>query len=338
MNNNLLFYRKYYETDSLYDLKDINDTIFKSKIEPIEKIKESNSDFKLFTTYPGLLIGSGYGHDYKNPDNDDLTDEAFKIGFYFDFTTGMPVIPGSSVKGVLRSCFPQRSVLKTAQITEEGYRQPRRAFIESLINKELNISCAIDVDKLEDEIFQGKRDGKAMPIYERDIFFDAVPVEVNNKQGHLFDPDSITPHEHPLKNPNPIKFLKVASNVKYRFEFKLQDSKVCSQFTKEKKLELFKKLILLIGLGAKTNVGYGQFNEEEKLLNPGRTFANIRVGDLLNARIIDLTNMKFDLGFKDMTFEPKLTGISPKGFQIDQIIKVKVESVGKATRFSLIQI
>ena len=50
--------------------------------------------FDLVTTYPGLLIGSGYSHEVHGKDG-------LKLGFYFDHTTGLPIIPGSSVKGVL---------------------------------------------------------------------------------------------------------------------------------------------------------------------------------------------------------------------------------------------
>lgn len=54
---------------------------------------------KLQTTYPGLLVGVGYNHQVSNT-------EAINAGFSFDHTTGLPLLPGSSVKGVLRSAFP----------------------------------------------------------------------------------------------------------------------------------------------------------------------------------------------------------------------------------------
>ena len=54
--------------------------------------------FQLTTLYPGLLAGSGIVHDVK-------ADEALKLGMSFDQTTGLPYIPGSSVKGVLRNAF-----------------------------------------------------------------------------------------------------------------------------------------------------------------------------------------------------------------------------------------
>ncbi|MEG1331879.1 MAG: RAMP superfamily CRISPR-associated protein [Eubacterium sp.] len=61
------------------------------------------------TTYPGLLIGLGTTHEIKD------IDEAIKVGFSFDYVTGLPYIPGSSVKGMLRSAF---HVKKRACISE----------------------------------------------------------------------------------------------------------------------------------------------------------------------------------------------------------------------------
>lgn len=272
-NNNYLFYRKYYEASNADGIKALNKEICKSPITEInENIYNNSSVFELNTIYPGLLIGSGYGHDYKS-DDEKQKSEAFKIGFFFDYTTGMPVIPGSSVKGMLRSCFPQESV-KTKELSSE-FKNIRTQFIKEVIKEQLKISCNVDINALEDEIFHGLKNGNSIPIYKRDIFFDAVPVRIINSKNQLFDNDYITPHvkkdksyqESMLKNPEPIKFLKVSSNVVYRFEFLLHNSQVCCEITKEKKLQLFKYLLLTIGIGAKTNVGYGQFTPTDDTNN-----------------------------------------------------------------------
>ncbi len=57
-------------------------------------------DLRLQVQNPGLLPGIGYPHEVGYPGE-------FKLGFGFDHVTGLPVLPGSSVKGVLRSVFPQ---------------------------------------------------------------------------------------------------------------------------------------------------------------------------------------------------------------------------------------
>jgi CRISPR-associated protein Cmr6 len=71
--------------------------------------------------------------------------------------------------------------------------------------------------------------------------------------------DYITPHKDgPLKNPTPLPFLKILPGVTVNFQFQLHDG----YYLKAKgKLELFRKILLDFGVGAKTNVGYGQFQE-----------------------------------------------------------------------------
>ncbi len=195
--------------------------------------------------YPGLLTGIGLVHDSKKLDG------AYNLGMHFDYTWGMPIVYGSSVKGVLREYFKE--------------------FYEG----------DLDVDDLVQDIFSGKvrnteKDkyddkGKLLvkgydnkSIYNRDIFFDAViksPFRNDKNQDIFVVDDSITPHtEGPLKNPTPIKMLKIAPGCKIEFRFQLKDSK---GFSKKDKLEIFKKILGTVGVGAKTNVGYGQLKIEK---------------------------------------------------------------------------
>lgn len=180
-----------------------------------------NKSLKLKTTYPGLLLGSGYSHDTG-------LEGDFKLGFYFDYTTGLPIIPGSSIKGVLRSVFKYED------------------YIKELLGKE-----GVVIKELEQEIFD-----------YGDIFYDA---EIETEGEKIFGEDYLCPHnENPLKNPTPLKFLKVLPGITFKFQFELKDGLI----TPSEKNELFRKILLDIGVGAKTNVGYGQFDrkasDEEK--------------------------------------------------------------------------
>lgn len=242
-NISKLFYKDYYQdVDFHYVLtgaeldKDMvkrtigkmNEEIKASTLEVIPSLSCITHSFSAKIAYPGLVTGTGLIHDSKKLDG------AFNLGMHFDYTTGMPVVYGSSVKGVLCQYFKE--------------------FYEGEIDKE----------KLKKDIFSGEAvDGKSKSIYKRDIFFDAVIVEPytdDSKQPHLLEDDSITPHkEGTLKNPIPITMLKIAPGCKIEFRFQLHDS-VIDGFTFEKadKLELFKKILKTVGVGAKTNVGYGQ--------------------------------------------------------------------------------
>ncbi|MCC8070340.1 MAG: RAMP superfamily CRISPR-associated protein [Bacteroidales bacterium] len=73
---------------------------FEDSIDTCQKLKKGG--FTLLTMEvlaPGLIIGAGLPH-FTSGGNDD-----FKTGLQFDYTTGLPVIPGSSVKGLLRSAY-----------------------------------------------------------------------------------------------------------------------------------------------------------------------------------------------------------------------------------------
>lgn len=180
-----------------------------------------NKHCTLEVLYPGLATGVGIEHEMK-------IEGEFKLGLHFDWTTGMPVIYGSSVKGVLRSYFEDFYSPKD--------NQPRK-------------KDAID------DIFEGG--GKS--IYNRDIFFDAVIVKPDSKKRILCS-DSITPHKAgPLKNPTPITFMKIAPGCHIKFRFKLVDTKIGDKvLTAQDKLKIFEKILTTVGIGAKTNVGYGQ--------------------------------------------------------------------------------
>ncbi|MCW1735720.1 type III-B CRISPR module RAMP protein Cmr6 [Anaerorudis cellulosivorans] len=280
------YYKHYFKSPDAEDiLANRNETIVKSLINNSEQyfdIPQETVSFCLKTIYPGLLIGSGYTHEAIF-NNKEEKEEAIKIGFFFDHTTGMPYIPGHSVKGVLRNAFPNHKNEKFVEEKTEtiidylGKKDDELMvfFKEYLSSKFKNdnqddapsFSHKLFVELLGNIIFEGKEpcafnkktnslEYRQIPIYKRDIFYDAYFYE-GNRNREFLGTDYITPHPNPLKNPNPIKFLKILPNVKIKFQFDLKDNLI----SKELKKELFKKILLDFGIGAKTNVGYGKFTE-----------------------------------------------------------------------------
>lgn len=216
--------------------------------QKIPKNSMVNQTYELKIAYPGLVTGVGINHEAK-------IEGEFKLGVHFDWTYGMPVVYGSSVKGVLRSAFISKQ--KNGKIIEyEDY------YLKEVTKREWSQE---EIKILFDAIFEGKDEkGNNLSIYDRDIFFDAVIAHTDSK-GRILCSDSITPHgDNPLKNPIPITFLKIAPGCKLEFRFKLVDTKIGDNvFNKEDKLKLFKKILTTVGIGAKTNVGYGQLKSVE---------------------------------------------------------------------------
>jgi len=232
-----LYYKEMYRNgDDTNHIESSLDKIFQASGS--DESFDYEQSFKLKTTYPGLIIGSGYAHGLKN-------DKDSKIGFYFDHTSGFPTIPGSSVKGTLRSLFGFHTNKK------DKYYKEKQEFIRELTGKK-----DLDVKLLVDDIFEGKdANGKAKSIYNRDIFYEARVSNLSIKDDYL------APHKEPLKNPIPIKFIKIAGGVDFEFSFKLHDG---GGLTADEKLDLFFQLLQFSGVGAKTNVGYGQFEEKNE--------------------------------------------------------------------------
>lgn len=240
-NLNLLFNKTYFskigtnkfKSNLLKNNKEITSSTF-TAADREAIMDEATADrlcthrFIMKTLYPGLLVGTGYAHEATQGSNN-----CIKLGFSFDYVTGQPYIPGSSVKGMLKSCFSEASVI--GEIMQElGF------------GAELT---AQDVEKLKKQIFEGNRD----------VFFDAV-IKYGDNDAHILGEDYITPHgDDETKSPNPLLMLKILPDVGIEFRFRLTDSMLSEEcsVSADVKARLFKELLAIFGIGAKTNVGYG---------------------------------------------------------------------------------
>jgi len=245
---------------------------------PLKELAKGNVLIPLETIYPGLVTGLGYSHEVSAKGE-------MKLGFFFDYTTGLPVIPGSSVKGVLRSAFPQWIYKKGEFLAPkngepESIKITKTCWIESLLSgkpiEEIDYKeVRENIHNIEVAIFEGIKDKnekkperKFYSIYERDIFFEAF-ISKAGKDNKILGTDSITPHikgtdtpyhEAMLQNPVPIPFMKILPGVQFTFQFDLKKSGGLEAADKK---NLFEKILLTIGIGAKTNVGYGQFRDSK---------------------------------------------------------------------------
>ena len=257
MNHQYLYNAKYY--DSLYQGGNTfpNNEIMECRFEPVEDSSTDNSremilgyrELYLKTIYPGMLIGIG------NPHAGAKSDDEIKLGFTFDYTTGKPYIPGSTVKGTIRSAFPD---IPRANVKDTVRSQVHKDYIKSIMEK--NSIKAPETDDqwimLMQEIFGNQKQRG------RDVFFDAYPVK-GTSEGKVFSFESITPHKT-FKNPVPIKLLKILPDVVFRFEFAVKQSRAIPEISADNKITIFKQILLDFGTGAKTNVGFGTLEEAEK--------------------------------------------------------------------------
>lgn len=202
---------------------------------------------------PGLLIGSGLAHGLPGSEED------VKTGLQFDYTSGLPVIPGSSVKGVIRSAFP---TIKEDKGQSNEADAEKLNYIKSLIADIPEFSSLgledKDILELGNQMFN-----------HGDVFADALLVGYGTRkkqQGsveQVLAEDYITPHTGgPLAQPVPIKIVKVAPGVTFAFCFKFSETKIGSEKVDAKmKKALCSAILQDLGVGAKTNVGYGVLKE-----------------------------------------------------------------------------
>ncbi len=284
-NLSWLFYKGYYD-DFRYWLSKKNENekaieaffqtknklICAAEIPEFEMMEEEGCHgFQLTTTYPGLLIGAGYAHETGKIGE-------LKLGFQFDHTYGMPVLSGSSVKGVIRSAFPQFKTEKgkpwiiDRNDTDMSIKKGKAKYIGNQLLKwaEEGDELYTKVHRLEQHIFEGlnieqpKNEEKSVyySLYQRDIFYDAFPVKGIGENGKkMLGTDAITPHgTNPLKNPTPLPFIKILPGVSINFVFKT-NAPVCFNLTWDNRIKLYHDILAEFGAGAKTNVGYGQFQK-----------------------------------------------------------------------------
>ena len=253
-NMHYCFYRSYYdelkkvkkltELDRDQNIKENirkkNEEIWNFKIKSNKNKEEQigNTKFELKVCYPGLLAGIGILHEIGVKDE-------IKLGFQLDYTTGHPYIPGSSIKGMLRSIF----------------REEKKIFVKEQLKQITKKEWSDrDLEQLEDFIFGGDESRESTKI-EQDIFFDAQLI--NNSNLTVFEKEYITPHNEVLENPIPLMMLKINPGNKIRFQFDLKDTQfqnekgIKKELKKAQKEILFKNIFLTFGVGAKTNVGFG---------------------------------------------------------------------------------
>lgn len=255
---------------------------------PTEMHAYGVNEIRLRVQNPGLLPGIGYPHEVGYPGE-------FKLGFGFDHVTGLPALPGSSVKGVLRSVFPQLKfdLQNPRTFDKPDAKQRQKAkFIFGLLERlgvenlalykpkvqefihalELSVFCGWETNGF----FLPDKKIARRPMAKHDIFMDALPVQFQEDQ--LLGRDALTPHgADPLKNPIPLPFVKVVPGVVFGFCFKLTDSVIGDTIiTARQKQRLFTEILCTVGAGAKTNVGYGQFeaeNADDRIPPPPRSAA-----------------------------------------------------------------
>lgn len=201
----------------------------------LEYLKGTQTGFqteKDFQTEWRFVSGLGSGH-------------PFDSGFIWHRTLGVPYLPGSAVKGMMRAWASQ--------------------WIDGCGNGE-NIQNEENIQKLE------RHFGPAQIAMESDgagsfIVFDALPTEPS-----VLEVDVLNPHYQPYYNdrsrhpadyysPVPVFFLTVAPEQSFRFALAPRPGVKIDQPDWEWLWKILANALQCIGAGGKTAVGYGTFTQ-----------------------------------------------------------------------------
>lgn len=226
-------------------------------------------------------------------------------GFAWHPTLGVPYLPGSSVKGLVRAWI---RILK-----ENG---------------------SVD-EKTEREIFGGEKSEHVGSV----IFFDAIPIRPVQLEA-----DVMTPHYDPYyqdssgktapgdwHSPIPIPFLTVASDQGFLFALAPRipsNENDCSLVA-----GWLKEALRNLGAGAKTAVGYGRFLEfdprqEAETPQPVTKARQPKVGEKVMARRIEDPKGKGRVWFEtDDGFKGVVAQGSPPQVEVGQSVELEIAAI-----------
>lgn len=224
-----------------------------NKQKMMESLKESGyliEQFDLKLQWR-LIVGLGASH----PQETSMT---------LHHIFGIPYIPGSALKGASRHYMIWKFVDENEE--ELNLRLCKSNFAELLkelnkaLEKEENLTVSVGNISFKDLIHifgTQNRQGKI-------IFFDAYPIEEIKLKIDIMNPhypDYYTKDKPPTdwQNPIPIKFLTV-EDTKFRFYLAAKDK---DQNLLNHARKILNDALLNYGVGAKTSLGYGLFEESK---------------------------------------------------------------------------
>jgi CRISPR-associated protein Cmr6 len=189
-----------------------------------KQLKSNNYAVKMVYVKSCSRVAVGMGNDHPSEN-----------GLSFQYPLGFPIIPGSTIKGITKH------------------------YVEMFCNHQKSD------ETIQRRIFgSNQNEGQQGSV----MFFDAYPCETVKS---LLEYDVMTPHygkyyssegKNPpadYDSPNIIKFLTVPKDTAFYFQLSSQNKQDL-----DIAWEWFKKARATVGIGGKTNVGYGRFSKEEE--------------------------------------------------------------------------
>lgn len=181
-----------------------------------------------------------------------------ETGFVLDRNTGLPYIPASGIKGVLRLAH----ALELAEKDRDKVSTTKEGELEIPDREESMRKYFGDTDTKQKDAVRGQL-----------VFLDAFPATIPTMRKDIMDPHfgGYYRGEHgPVEtgDPIPVYFMTVAEGVEFIFRlFALplaEGAAVSREFGDDDRMvvvAMFERACTELGFGAKTSIGYGRFDK-----------------------------------------------------------------------------
>ncbi|OYT15845.1 MAG: type III-B CRISPR module RAMP protein Cmr6 [Bacteroidetes bacterium 4572_77] len=230
--------------------KDLIDQISENEKSTAKSLFKNDSSFKAINFKPNWRIIVGLGGE-----------SVYETSITLHHIYGIPYIPASSIKGVVRSW-----VINTVFGSDDLKLAEGKAIGDKSFCDFFGCPAELKIDKAKFESYytqtvgrkKGDRKGKL-------VFLDAFPIiepkiEVDIMNTHYSDYYSGSKPPTDTQNPVPIMFLTVAE-TNFQFIIGTKENSLLDYTINERPIvEWLKEALSLHGIGAKTAVGYGRLN------------------------------------------------------------------------------
>lgn len=186
---------------------------------------------------------------------------SLEVGLTLDHVTGLPSIPGSAIKGVVRNYVLLKIAEENNLMFDPG--QPE-VMNQALVDLEDRIISKDDTSKSAAMFRLAFGTQEAAGGF---IFYDAVPT--GGMERGLFAADVMTPHfvkyystgggeaAHDRDNPNPVSFVTVDAGVEFAFAIGARKGADLTEDELTWGAGVMIDALETLGIGAKTAAGYG---------------------------------------------------------------------------------
>lgn len=242
-------------------------------IESLKQMGIKTFTFRAKTVSP-FITGLGSGH-------------PTETGMILDRNLGIPYIPASSIKGVMRLSYAINIANGRKEVSEE----------------ELEMYFGTDGGSDDKKRYRGQL-----------VFLDAYPVgevklKVDIMNPHFskyYDGTNKMPVE--TESPMPIKFLTVKEGMQFVFNcafFQIDSDKTLTKENEKEIEDMFQSAFTKVGFGGKTAIGYGRFEkiDNDKNFNQKQTPAPVVKIENLSAGEYDAVIINKDKKRSSIYFE-----------------------------------